>query len=81
MDFTQFLGEGGLYIATVLYAIGMFMKASKSINDKYIVFSLPLIGVIVYIMYGGLSINSAMQGILCSAVAVFVNQLIKQAND
>ena len=80
MDFAQFISEGNIYIIAVIYAIGMFIKAS-AIKDKLIPFILLALGIVFSMLLNGFNVDSVMQGILCSASAVFVNQLVKQAKE
>lgn len=84
MDFTTYITSEMMVLIPVLYAIGMFLKSSK-IPDKYIPFSLLAIGVISAIVIGGNYtllgiVNGFVQGVLVSASAVFINQLVLQSN-
>lgn len=84
MDFTTYITTDVLVLIPVLYAIGMFLKSSE-IQDKYIPFSLLIIGIISAIIIGGTYtlhglLNGFMQGVLVSASAVFINQLVLQSN-
>lgn len=80
MDFAQFIKEGNLYIIAVIYALGMFVKIS-AVKDKLIPFILLVVGIVLSLLVNGLNVDSAMQGVLCSASAVFINQLVKQAKE
>ena len=81
-----------LVVAIVLYFIGMGIKNTKKISDKYIPIILGAIGIIIAGIYvlatstlnGYQSILMAIftalvQGILVAALSVYANQLIKQA--
>ena len=78
MDFTAYVSEGALILVPVIYIIGMILKGTEKINDKYIPIILLPISIILSILSFGLNINSAIQGILVTGVAVYANQLIKQ---
>ena len=78
-------------VPIVLYVIGVFIKNSESVPNKYIPFLLMPCGIILAagILFTGLPdygapsvvsliVTSIIQGIICAAVAVFANQLIKQ---
>ena len=81
-----------LVVAIVLYFIGMGLKKTEKINDKYIPVILGLIGTIISAVYvvatstfvGYQSIlmaifTSIVQGILVAGLSVYANQIIKQA--
>lgn len=81
-----------LVVAIVLYFIGMGLKNTEKINDKYIPVILGLIGTVISAVYvvatstfsGYQSIlmaifTSIVQGILVAGLSVYANQLIKQA--
>ena len=81
-----------LVIAVVLYFIGMGIKNTEKIADKYIPMILGVLGVIIAGIYvlatstfnGYQSIlmaifTSLIQGILVAGVSVYTNQLIKQS--
>ena len=81
-----------LVVAIVLYFIGIGIKNTKLIKDKYIPVILGILGVIISAIYiiATSSINgykevlivifsSIVQGILVAGTSVYVNQMIKQA--
>lgn len=81
-----------LVIAVVLYFVGMGIKNTEKIADKYIPIILGVLGVIIAGIYvlatstfsGYQSIlmaifTSLIQGILVAGVSVYANQLIKQS--
>lgn len=81
-----------LVVAVVLYFIGMGIKNTEKINDKYIPVILGTIGVIISAIYviatstfnGYQSIlmaifTSIVQGILVAGLSVYANQVVKQA--
>ena len=66
-------------LVPVLYLIGMGIKKSTWIKDKYIPTILGALGVILACIYlKSLSFSGITQGILCAGASVYVNQLIKQ---
>lgn len=96
MDITQILQNYVkpelLVVAVVLYFIGMGIKNTEKINDKYIPVILGVIGIIISAIYviatsvfnGYQSIlmaifTSIVQGILVAGLSVYANQLVKQA--
>lgn len=95
MDITilqEYIKPELLVVAIVLYFIGMGIKNTKKISDKYIPIILGIIGVIIAGIYvlatstfnGYQSVLMAIftalvQGILVAGLSVYANQIIKQA--
>ena len=77
-DFMSFITEKALILIPVLYILGMILKNTEKVPDKYIPLILLPIGILFSIGLLGLSIDSVIQGILITGGAVYVNQLIKQ---
>ena len=85
--FEEYIMPELLVIAPVLYALGMAFKSSGSIKDKHIPMTLTIIGVILSLMYviatvgfsGEAIFTGFVQGVLVASVAVYGNQLVKQA--
>lgn len=80
-----------LVLAFVLYFIGMALKQSKTVSDRFIPLILGFIGIALASIYvlaespisGVQSVLMALftgivQGILCAGLSTYVNQLIKQ---
>lgn len=79
-------------VAIVLYFVGMGLKQSQTVADKYIPIILGVIGIVICGIYviatcslSGVQ-NVAMaiftaivQGILVAGLSTYVNQIIKQA--
>lgn len=96
MDITQiiqnYVKPELLVVAVVLYFIGMALKNTEKINDKYIPVILGFLGIIISAIYvvatslfnGYQSVlmaifTSIVQGILVAGLSVYANQIIKQA--
>ena len=85
-DFEKYIQPELLVVVAVLYFLGMGLKTS-AVNDKYIPVILGVAGVLMATLYTVAAVGfSAMavftgitQGIICAGVAVYVNQIIKQA--
>lgn len=81
-----------LVLVVVLYFIGMMLKSSSYVKDELIPLILGIIGIFLSALYilsvtditGGYKailiaiFEIIIQGILCSAGSVYVNQLFKQ---
>lgn len=65
-------------IIPVLIIIGKIIKNIKFIDDKFIPLILLVIGEVAAIGLMGLSVSSAIQGVLLTGTAVFGNQIFKQ---
>lgn len=80
-------------VAIVLYFVGMGLKQSQTVADKYIPIILGVIGIVICGIYviatcslSGVQ-NVAMavftaivQGVLVAGLSTYVNQIIKQVN-
>lgn len=82
-----------LILAVVLYFVGMGIKNTELIKDKYIPIILGIAGVLISGIYivATSTINgyqevltviftSIVQGILVAGASVYINQVIKQSN-
>jgi ABC-type Fe3+-siderophore transport system permease subunit len=80
-----------LVLAFVLYFVGMALKKSETVEDRFIPLILGFIGIILAIIYvlaespisGVQAVLMALftgivQGVLCAGLSTYVNQLIKQ---
>ncbi|MFQ9050067.1 MAG: phage holin family protein [Coprococcus sp.] len=75
-----------LVLIPVLYILGLMLKKTEKINDKYIPVMLGIIGIVLSAIYvaavSGICLMSVFtavtQGILVAGAAVYVNQLVKQ---
>lgn len=78
-------------VAIVLYFIGMWLKQSQTIKDKYIPLLLGGIGVVISAIYVfatctcstgqeiALAVFTAItQGILVAGLSTYINQMVKQ---
>ncbi|WP_346896121.1 phage holin family protein [Clostridium sp. UBA7503] len=80
MEIINYITENALILIPVLYIIGMILKGTERIKDKYIPLILLPIGIGLAIALMGFDINAIIQGVLVVGVSVYTNQLIKQIN-
>ncbi|MCA4756341.1 phage holin family protein [Mycolicibacterium fortuitum] len=66
----------GVVIAS--WIIGYALKRTPLIPDWTIVYLVTLVAIVFACMLLGFTVQSVIQGILCGAVAVYGNQLVKQ---
>ena len=80
MDFVEYVIEQALVLIPALYVLGMIIKHTQFVKDKYIPVILLAVGIAGAIALLGVTVEAVIQGILVTGVAVFTNQLIKQAS-
>lgn len=80
MEFVKFIIENALILVPALYVIGLILKGTEKIGDKYIPVILLVFGIAGAVALLGFNINSLIQGILVTGASVYTNQLLKQVN-
>lgn len=83
MNLADFLTEGYSIVVAVLYIIGMFIKETDFVKDKYIPILLMILGILstISIAYSSSEVilpDAIFQGIICAGIAVLGNQTLKQ---
>lgn len=79
MDFQNYILDQALILIPVVYILGLFLKKSTVVKDKYIPLILLFFGIALSLLLVGLNVQGIIQGILVSGTAVFANQIIKQS--
>ena len=79
MDFQNYILDQALILIPVIYILGLFLKKSRVIKNKYIPLILLFFGIALSLLLVGLNVQGIIQGILVSGTAVFANQIIKQS--
>lgn len=74
----EYIVENALVLVPVLNVIGMIIKNTEKIPDKYIPLILLFFGVLGTIAILGLTPHSVVQGVLVTGTAVYGNQIVKQ---
>ncbi|MBR5191175.1 MAG: phage holin family protein [Clostridia bacterium] len=74
----EYIVENALVLVPVLNVIGMIIKNTEKIPDKYIPLILLFFGVLGTIAILGLTPHSVVQGVLVTGAAVYGNQIVKQ---
>lgn len=82
-----------IVVAIVLYFVGMGLKQTQTVKDKYIPVILGAIGILLATIYviatcpiGTMQeiamavFTAIVQGVLVAGLSTYVNQIIKQAN-
>ena len=75
----DYILDNALILIPVIYVLGMMLKGTEKVSDKYIPIILLPIGVILAMFIVGFNVNGFIQGVLVTGVAVYANQLVKQA--
>ena len=78
MEILSYIMENALVLIPVLVIIGEIIKSIEKIPNKWIPLILLPIGIAGALALGGLSVDSAIQGILVTGAAVYGNQIVKQ---
>lgn len=78
MEIVGFITENALILVPALYVLGLILKGTEKVQDKYIPVILLPVGIIGSVAMMGLSVQAFIQGILVVGAAVYTNQLIKQ---
>lgn len=81
MEITSYLSEKMFPLVIFLYVVGMILKNTERIKDKYIPLILLPIGVLFSLLITGLSVDGVIQGVLATGVTVYGNQVVKQLLD
>ena len=80
MDFlNEYLIEDALIIVPVLFVIGRIIKETPKAKDWIIPYVLLVISILLSSFILGFSADAVMQGVLAAGIAVFSNELVKQA--
>ena len=83
-----------IVLAIVLYLIGMALKKTERVSDKYIPVILGVVGIVmalIYVLAVSLPISGTgevlmaiftaiVQGVLCAGLSTYANQMFKQLN-
>lgn len=88
MEWTEFIKPELAVLVAVLYGLGMVIKHTETIKDKYIPLILTGIGIFLSCFYvlgvEGVSLlgvfTGIVQGVICASAAVYGNQLVKQTS-
>ncbi len=74
----EYIVENALVLVPVLNIIGMIVKHTEKIPDKYIPLILLFFGILGTIAILGITAENVVQGVLVTGVAVYGNQVVKQ---
>ena len=75
----SYITDNALILIPVIYVIGAILKGTELVKDKYIPVILLPIGIVLGMILVGFDVNGFIQGVLVTGVAVYANQLVKQA--
>lgn len=75
----SYITDNALILIPVIYVIGAILKGTELVKDKYIPVILLPIGIVLGMILLGFNVNGFIQGVLVTGVAVYANQLVKQA--
>ena len=75
----DYILDNALILIPAIYVIGAILKGTELIKDKYIPVILLPIGIALGMLIVGFNVSGFIQGVLVTGVAVYANQLVKQA--
>jgi len=78
MEILNYIVENALILIPALLVIGQIIKNIEVIPDKYIPLILLVFGIGGAFACIGVSVDSAIQGVLVTGAAVYGNQIVKQ---
>lgn len=78
IDLDSYLDHQIIPFAISLYIIGIFLKRTAIIPNRFIPWILLSVSCAASVIILGVSVNSVIQGVLACGVAVLSNQLYKQ---
>jgi len=78
MEIIKYVTEQALILIPALYVIGLIIKGTEKVDNKYIPVILVVFGVGGSIAFMGVSANAIIQGILVTGVTVYADQVVKQ---
>lgn len=86
MEFINYIRPELLIVAVALYFFGFGLKKIKRLKDNFIPLILGGAGVVACFLYIGFIegfgwqavVGGIVQGLLCAAASVYINQVIKQ---
>lgn len=80
MEIIKYVTEQALVLIPALYIIGLIIKGTEKIANKYIPLVLLPLGIVGAIALMDLSAKSVVQGVLITGVTVYGDQILKQMN-
>lgn len=78
MDILAYIVDRALILIPVLNILGMILKNTEKVSDKFIPLILLVFGILGAIALSGFSADSVVQGVLVTGAAVYGNQIVKQ---
>lgn len=74
----EYINAELIVVVIACWIIGYVLKRTPLIPDWCIIYLVTIIAIVFACTLLGFTVQSVIQGILCGAVAVYGNQLIKQ---
>lgn len=78
MDILNYIVGEGLILIPAIYIIGMIIRKTDKIPNKYIPIILLSLGILGAMGIMGFTVKAAIQGILITGAAVYGDQVYKQ---
>lgn len=79
LDFIlEYISAELIGVVFACWIIGRVLKQTPLIPDWSIIYLVTLVAIVFACLLLGFTVQSVIQGVLCGAVAVYGNQLVKQ---
>lgn len=78
MEFVNYITDNALILIPALYVLGMIIKNTERIDDKYIPVYLLIFGIAGAVSLMGFNADAVIQGVLVTGASVYANQVVKQ---
>lgn len=75
----EFIKADLLIVVVACWVIGFTLKQTPKVPDWTIIYGVTLTAIVFVLFLHGFSVDSFLQGLLCGAVAVYGNQIVKQS--
>lgn len=79
MDFSTLLTSDSILLILALWVIGIGLKRANFVKDELIIFIISVIGMLGAMSLYGFTARNALIGIFCAGLAVYGQNLVKQA--
>ncbi|MGF7046410.1 hypothetical protein J2T13_000886 [Paenibacillus sp. DS2015] len=74
----EFISAELMVVVIACWVIGYILKQTPKVLDWTIVYIVTVFAVVFAVFLLGFTVQAILQGIMCGAVAVYGNQLVKQ---
>lgn len=77
-EITDLIDPRLMIVVAACWVIGYMLKQTPAVPDWSIVYAVTAVAIVCACLILGFQVESVLQGVLCGAVSVYGNQLVKQ---